>query len=83
MSGCRVIVSSKAGSQCLVGNGNGVIVDPFNDKDIKDKIIYMLDNTNSRNIGKLRPNNMIFNYYDLLLVQEFQVADIQKHLCHF
>lgn len=65
MSGCRVIVSSKAGSQCLVGNGNGVIVDPFNDKDIKDKIIYMLDNTNSRNIGKLRPNNMIFNYYDL------------------
>ena len=35
------------------------------DKDIKDKIIYLLDNTNSRNIGKLRPNNMIFNYYDL------------------
>ena len=25
----------------------------------------MLDNTNSRNIGKLRPNNMIFNYSDL------------------
>lgn len=30
LAGCRVIVSEKAGSSCLVSNKNGEIVDPFN-----------------------------------------------------
>ena len=67
MAGCHAVVSRRAGSKCLVKEGeNGFIINPLDEDDIYDKLLKSIDLPRTGNplIG-MRKNLMIYSYKEL------------------
>lgn len=58
LGGCRVIVSERAGSSCLVNEENGEIVDPLSVEGITNAIDRQFSLTSVPNLTTPRQNNM-------------------------
>lgn len=67
LAGCKVLISEKAGSQCLVENGtNGYTIDPMNIDDIEEKMKLALSEVAPLEDVVLKSNNMRSSYKELL-----------------
>lgn len=66
LAGCYSLISSKAGSSYLVSEGvNGSIIDPYDENDIREKLINAIDNVHPLSLPlPLKPNNMSFSFHE-------------------
>ena len=66
LAGCRVIVSEKAGSSCLVSEKNGELVPPMDIKRLSQAIDNQLNLINVPNLITSRNSLMIVRYEELM-----------------
>ncbi len=62
LSGCRVVISEKAGSSCLVNSTNGEIIDPMNEQAIASAIDRQLSFTQIPLLTSPRPSLMTVSF---------------------
>ena len=62
LAGCRAIVSSKAGSSCLVNESNGEIVDPMDIQEIANAIDRQMELSHIPNLQSRRKNLMAVSF---------------------
>lgn len=76
LAGCRVVISSKAGSSCLVGEDNGEIVDPLNVKNITMAIDRQMEMAALPDMVTARNSMMNCNYESLMKNLIFALYDL-------
>ena len=63
MAGCKCVVSERAGSSCLIRDGqNGFITNPIDEREISRYIRMILDVSENKCIEKLRHNLMPYTF---------------------
>ncbi len=64
MSGCRCLVSDRAGSACLIGEGmNGYRINPIDSQDIKEKMVSLLRQVDGKSdMDKVKPCLMLTTF---------------------
>ncbi|MBR5957432.1 MAG: glycosyltransferase family 4 protein [Salinivirgaceae bacterium] len=73
LAGCRVIISNKAGSSCLVCKSNGEVVDPLDVQGIASAIDRQLKLSSIPNLKKTRQNLMNYSFNERMqeLIESF------------
>lgn len=65
MSGCKCVVSKRAGSSCLIKDGeNGYVFDPNNEQDLIDKLTK-ITKSNFEDSNQIKNNTMPFLFDDV------------------
>lgn len=64
LAGCRVVVSKKAGSACLVDKTNGELIDPMNVEEIANAIDRQMQFTNMPDLMHARKNMMSISFQE-------------------
>ena len=74
LAGCIGLISSKAGSQCLIQEGeNGYTFAPFNTEELTQKLKLSLTHCSPSTFEGLRPSQMLIRYED-------QMKELVHHL---
>lgn len=71
MAGCKCVVSERAGSSCLIKDGeNGFVINPLNKSMISQRIDSILNSNRRRDLEGIRPNLMPYTFkerFDFLM----------------